>query len=100
MSRPPKPCTETSPCASCRRPVLWVQWESGKLMPVDAQPAASGNVVIAMRGGLYGKLVAESFDAERHIGRRRYASHFATCPHADQHRRPTQATLRFEGASR
>lgn len=91
--REEKPVTDPSHCRSCRAEVLWVEWASGKRMPVDATPdnrplPKGGDIVLAVRGGLFGKLVAEKFDTNAHgFARNRYTSHFATCPNANEHRR-------------
>ncbi len=79
-------CTEASECRSCKALILWVEWPSGKKMPVDAGPKSTGNVVITYSPKV-NKLLAEPFSEKRHEGRRRFVSHFTTCPQATQHRR-------------
>lgn len=54
-------------CRSCNAEVYWIQTATGKKMPVDA--AVDGGVAPGLHPG-------------------QGVSHFATCPHADQHRRP------------
>src|SRR5947209_3895048 len=34
----------TTPCSSCKAPVLWVRLPSGKRLPLDPEPRADGNV--------------------------------------------------------
>jgi hypothetical protein len=84
MNREPprRPATEASECRSCKRKILWVVWpRSGKKMPVDLAPAPAGTVVLTLSGGEYGELRAEKYNARaHHEGRRRYTSHFDTCP--------------------
>lgn len=89
-----KPVTEASRCRSCGADILWVKWErSGKRMPVDAvadmRPRPKGgDIVLTLRGGDFGELLAEKFYPPKHGEKRnRYTSHFATCPNADEHRR-------------
>lgn len=67
-------------CRSCGAPVLWVVMApSGKWNPLDEAPRADGNVI--EEGGRARIATAED------QGSVRYASHFATCPNAGQHRR-------------
>lgn len=89
MSRSVRLCTEASECRSCKALILWVTWpRSGKAMPVDAGPGLSSNHdVVLMLSQSQNKLLAEKYDAGRHGGRRRFVSHFITCPQAHQHRR-------------
>lgn len=79
-------CTEASECRSCRALILWVEWPSGKKMPIDAGPKSTGNVVVTYKPR-ENKLVAEGFSEKLHVGRRRFVSHFTACPQATQHRR-------------
>ncbi len=61
--------TQTSKCRSCGEYVVWVKTAAGKNMPVDADSFTEGDELM--------------FDAGAgHI------SHFATCPNADEHRKP------------
>jgi hypothetical protein len=78
----------TSRCRSCRAPIIWAQTENGKQMPLDAEPYDGDDprglfvfrhvdqVVYAMA------VTPDAFPAEPV-----YRSHFATCPHAAEHRR-------------
>jgi hypothetical protein len=59
--------SDTSPCSTCGKPIVWVRMQSGKAMPCDP-----GNVTIVTDDG--------------RVVRGRIA-HWATCPTADQHRR-------------
>lgn len=59
-----------SKCKSCGAQIMWTRMDSGKSMPLDAEPekrivmtAASARVVDT------------------------YTSHFTTCPNADAHRK-------------
>lgn len=54
-------------CRSCRAQIIWFKTGAGKNMPVDADTVAPED---------------DELDLTKHI------SHFATCPNADQHRRP------------
>jgi hypothetical protein len=56
-------------CSSCGKPIVWFRTKTGKRMPVDAE-------------------TTKPTDAEHQLDLSRHKSHFATCPYADQHRRP------------
>ena len=78
-------------CRSCGAAILWVKTQSGKSMPVDAQPCEDGNVCVATcEGGPTAFVPPEGTtisDATRH------KSHFATCPNAATHRKPKVPAL-------
>lgn len=57
----------TVACRSCGAAIIWLKTSNGKNCPCDAATVADED---------------EVFDHRKHI------SHFATCPNADQHRRP------------
>jgi hypothetical protein len=70
-------------CRSCFRPIRWARTGSGKRMPVDYDENEAGNVFLFADGGCrVGKQ-----DEQTPAGATRHFSHFATCPHADEHRR-------------
>lgn len=92
MSSVTRDCTEPSKCRSCGAEVLWVEWPSGKRMPVDAvadnRPVGRGGELVLTHRREADKLLVEKFNPTRHDKKRnRYTSHFATCPNADEHRR-------------
>ena len=62
--------TKLSRCKSCDEYIVWVKTEAGKNMPVDADSFDEGDDLV--------------YDSDKHI------SHFATCPNADQHRKPRE----------
>ena len=69
-------------CTSCKAEVIFGLMESGRWMPFDAQPDPRGE------WQLFGDTPrAVHVPAERRDGRQLHTSHFATCPHADEHRR-------------
>lgn len=57
-----------TPCKSCGTLMVWFKTRAGKRMPVDASTTEPTDAVL---------------DTSRHI------AHFATCPHADKHRKRT-----------
>lgn len=87
LARREQDCTLPSECRSCKDPIVWVEWpKTGKRMPIDALPVPDGDVVVTHRKS-ENKLIAEKFHPARHEkGRKRYVSHFTTCPNAKQHR--------------
>lgn len=60
--------------------MIWKTTNTGKSIPVDAEPVRDGNLVFE------GKL-AVTFQPLIHGEQDRYVSHFATCPQADWWRR-------------
>lgn len=65
-------------CRSCGAEIVWAVTDSGKRMPVDAEPFQRS--VVVLEGGGNGQPPRASVaDAHR--------SHFATCSFADHHRR-------------
>jgi hypothetical protein len=61
-------------CRSCGKPVLWVETENGRRMPLDYEPEQRF-VLDAHTDPMTARM------------RRTYASHFSTCPNAAQHRK-------------
>jgi hypothetical protein len=78
-----------SACRSCKQPIVWARAEgSDRWMPMNAEPDANGTHVlmgwddppVATKVGA-GELAFSEV-------RERYTSHFATCPNANDHRKP------------
>lgn len=79
-----------SRCTSCDANIIWVTTAAtGKPMPVDVEPHPDGNVLLTERIGRspLAEVVAAGQDSLI-PGEPLRRSHFATCPQADQHRRP------------
>jgi len=87
--------TETA-CRSCGSPIVWAVGEAGdRLIPLDADPAADGNVLlVGVRPTAHGSApvarVLGGSPAQPRLfasGTRsdgpRYRPHWATCPDAD-----------------
>lgn len=73
-------------CRSCGAAIRWVRMAgSHKVMPLDAEPVEHGNVRLDALGlaHVHG---GGPLDKPPGFGPW-YVSHFATCPHAAQHRR-------------
>lgn len=88
----PRPAVKTTPCKSCGAPVLWAVTSSGSRIPLDpteirASADGPGRAVsLVVEGGAVVSLREDP--AGDQVGRE---SHFATCPNAAQHRKPTPA---------
>jgi hypothetical protein len=67
----------THKCSSCSAPIIWAETPRGKRIPLDAELVEGGN--IELRAGI-------AFVEPPEPGKRRYRSHFSTCPRAGQHR--------------
>lgn len=83
-----------SSCRSCGAEVRWAHTANGRAMPLDAEPVPDGNVVYTGRDVRNDRGVARPevrVEAQPPMfddGQPRYVSHFATCPNADQWRKP------------
>jgi len=67
-------------CRSCGALILWARTEAGRRIPLDAYPHPVGNLVLDVRAGRVRVADLRTDDV-------RYLSHFATCPHASEHRK-------------
>lgn len=69
--------------------MVWVVAEAtGSRMPIDAEPAAGGNLRLRAGDPPTVAVVGPTIDLlDPDDDGTRYLSHFATCPHADEHRR-------------
>lgn len=72
-------------CSSCKAAIRWVTTHTGSPMPVDYEAKPDGNLVLAKSAD--GKFKSEPFKAELHAQRRRFVSHFGSCPNAKTHRK-------------
>jgi len=89
-------------CSSCKAETKWARFrDSGKFVMLDPDPVPFGN--LAMRPGFHyaddiarvwlvkpAELKGQPVQLGFHPGDDQplaYRAHFATCPHADQHRR-------------
>lgn len=68
-------------CKTCSAPIIWCDTKNNKLMPVDAEPNASGDFVVV--NGRTWKATEE----DRKLRRELHTSHFATCAQANDHRK-------------
>lgn len=64
-------------CRSCGAPIVWAKTAAGKAMPLDA-----ASVLVMVPRAPTGTADEVVVDAVRG-----HLSHFATCPHAAQHRK-------------
>jgi hypothetical protein len=72
-----------SSCAACGAQIIWRETPAGKTMPVDANPAPEGNVLIeGSKCLVLGPLEVQARESgDLHL------SHFATCPQAARFRK-------------
>lgn len=78
--------TDPVPCSSCGAPMIWaVTAKNGKPIPLDASPVPHGNVELEDGRAIYVRPNSPNL-----FGVPRFVSHFATCPHARQHRKDTK----------
>ena len=69
-------------CRSCSEPVYWCVTGTGAAMPVNVAPTPTGNLSLRWNGErVLAVYVDEHFQGIRRV------SHFATCKHADKHRK-------------
>jgi len=66
-------------CKSCGATILWAKTTLGKSIPVDEKPSPDGNLILT--NGIVQVVPVV------HGAANRFTSHFATCPHADSHRK-------------
>lgn len=88
----------TQTCKSCEQPIRWAVTEKGHRIPVDPEPTATGNLLLEERAG--GAVFAVPVPQGTMARALRYASHFATCPHAAHHRHPRARATQRRGAER
>lgn len=72
-------------CESCGAMILWAVTAAGKRMPLDPVAVEGGNVAVTNGDQPAARVLKSGEDAA--AGEWRGVSHFATCPHADQHRK-------------
>jgi len=89
-----------SECRSCGAEVVWTLTSKGKRMPCDLLPVEGGDFFLFRVGDNIDAVHAKSRDeraskAERR-GQDRFASHFATCPNAAQHRGGGKRDVRWK----
>jgi hypothetical protein len=90
-----------STCSTCGGQIIWARTETGKRMPLDANPSSDGNLTLTTDGLLP---TARSIAHGHRPGQLLFKSHFATCKHATLHRTkpvkkrlPPPGDVLFEG---
>ncbi|MEJ7724323.1 MAG: hypothetical protein WKF64_08465 [Ilumatobacteraceae bacterium] len=78
-----------SACRSCAAAIVWAVTDNGKRIPLDAHPTPAGSVrlhdTVPPRAVVVGATI-DLFDPTD--DGTRYMPHHATCPQADEWRRP------------
>ena len=77
-------------CISCHAPIVWGVTDAGRSIPVDAEPAADGNLAIGhatpgARGAMRVRYLGK--DDTVRTSEWRGVAHFVTCPDAKMHRK-------------
>jgi hypothetical protein len=73
-----------STCGSCGAPIRWAKTVAGRNIPLDTEPVPGGLLY------LDGDIARFVDNDTTPLDIVRYDAHFASCPHADQHRRRTR----------
>lgn len=80
-------------CKACGAPIFFGLTSAGKLIPIDVEPVADGNVILGpmvqhpvTREGLRQAIVLSRADTPLDDPER-FVSHFVSCPNADSFRR-------------
>lgn len=80
-------------CDSCGEIIVWALTVNGEWMPVDAEPAEHGGTIVlavSADGQVHARTVdrkSSSTRAAAAAGVELHRAHWASCPHADMHRR-------------
>ncbi len=88
----------TSRCKSCGKTIIWAMTPAGKNIPVDVEPVFGGTIALDHSDSPHPQARFEKPGQTR-----LHKSHFATCPKAEQHRKPSahkRPTSREERADR
>lgn len=83
----PAPEFPSDECGTCRADIIWTTTVNNKDMPVDAEPAAGGNIRV-YRDGATGIVRSDVVKPALAFGRSNLRlSHFVKCPDAPKWRR-------------
>ncbi|MGW5647541.1 hypothetical protein [Saccharopolyspora sp. NPDC003762] len=76
--------SHVTPCPDCRGPIVWATTAKGVPMPVDAEPAAAGNVLLSVdsQGVHAGVLATNQAAGARDRGQPLHQHHRLSCPYA------------------
>jgi hypothetical protein len=84
----------TRKCSSCPADVIWCMSATTKRpMPLDAAPSPTGTICIVeppSGGRVAHYLAGDDLEEARARGAELHVSHFATCPNAKKHRKPSK----------
>lgn len=76
-------------CESCNAQIIWAVTETGKRIPVDAEPVAGGDIeLVEQRGSPLARVLgaASLFDTEDDgAARCTHLNHFDTCPAVERY---------------
>lgn len=82
-----------SKCLSCQAPIVWALTAKQRPIPINAEPTNDGRYYLVTDGyGITahhaGSLPMRTTFAHLKAGAPMHTAHFATCPHANAHRKP------------
>jgi hypothetical protein len=75
-------------CRSCAAPIFWALTTTGTRMPIDAEPAQTGNITVVSDDDGHHLAQVHRWPTDEWP---RYTSHFQTCPDAAAWRTPRPA---------
>jgi len=77
------------PCSKCGRRMFFApHHQTGRMMPMDAEPLDNDSPgFVLVEGGHPARVTLEHMDVAKAGERKRYQSHFATCPSASSFRK-------------
>jgi len=80
-------------CRSCGARMYWTTTEPNrKRMPIDIGPSSDGKFIVNKRGGQLIAVHISNVAPEALYGRKKYHSHFQTCPNAVLRGRPNRSS--------
>lgn len=87
---------DVAECSKCHAPIVWCATVNGKMQPIDAEPNPDGNLRMTpnfrpTERGVLQEVVVIRKDEQPDLFADpvvRYMPHHATCPFADEFRKP------------
>lgn len=84
-------------CGSCGEAIWWATTDKGANMPIDAIPTDTGNIAVHRdpQGQLHARVLKHGDLLLEH--EKRGTAHWATCAHAEAHRKPKTTRMDRRG---
>lgn len=80
-------------CKTCGAQIIWARTQAGTPIPIDTQASVAGKFILVD----VAPDRVEAHPAPDCFVGLRFDTHFATCPDADEHRKPRQGDLFGDG---